>query len=169
MDLRRTVASDPGARARVGPLAFGLFIGQQDARYRRAPAAIFVAALVVGLAAIMLAVGQTPAGEVLLAAGAVLGALVAIARPLPRLIGWLAAAVTGAAIGLDSPPQVISIALATVTLIGTGLGACIALAIVVGVTACLRRYWQLLGVHFGLVDRGQRGARPRGGRSSRYA
>ena len=130
----------------LGLLAFGLFIGQQDARYRRAPAAIFVAALVVGLAAIMLAVGQTPAGEVLLAAGAVLGALVAIARPLPRLIGWLTAAVTGAAIGLDSPPQVISIALATVTLIGTGLGACIALAIVVGVTACLRRHWQLLGV-----------------------
>jgi urease accessory protein len=130
----------------LGLLALGLFIGQQDSRTRRAPAAIFAAALIIGLAAIMLAVGQTPAGDVLLAAAAGLGVLVAIARPLSRPVGWLAAAVIGATIGLDSPPQVISIALATVTLIGTGLGACIALAIVVGVTACLRHHWQLLGV-----------------------
>jgi urease accessory protein len=131
----------------LGLLALGLFIGQQDARYRRAPAAIFAAALVVGLGAIVLAVGQTPAGEVLLVNTAALGALVAIVRPLPRPVAWLAAAVTGATVGLDSPPQVISIALGTVTVIGTGLGACIALAVVVGVTTCLRRHWQLLGVH----------------------
>ena len=130
----------------LGILALGLFIGQQDSRHRRGAAAMFALALVLGLGAIVLAVGQTPAGEILLAAAAALGALVAIARPLPRPVGWLAAAVTGAAIGLDSPPQVISMALATVTLIGTGLGACIALAIVVGVAACLRRHWQLLGV-----------------------
>jgi hydrogenase/urease accessory protein HupE len=130
----------------LGLLALGLFIGQQDSRDRRAPAAIFAAALIIGLGALVLAVGQTPAADVLLVNTAALGVLVAIARPLPRPVGWLAAAVTGAAVGLDSPPQVISIALATVTLIGTGLGACIALAIVVGVTACLRRHWQLLGV-----------------------
>jgi urease accessory protein len=130
----------------LGLLALGLFIGQQDSRHRRGAAAIFAVALVVGLGAIMLAVGQTPAGEVLLANTAVLGALVAIARPLPRPVGWLAAAVTGATVGLDSPPQVISMALGTITLIGTGLGACIVFAIVVAVTACLRRHWQLLGV-----------------------
>jgi hydrogenase/urease accessory protein HupE len=130
----------------LGLLALGLFIGQQDSRTRSAPVAIFAAALIIGLGALVLAVGQTPAGEVLLAASAVLGALVAIARPLPRPVGWLVAAVTGATVGVDSPPQAISIARATITLIGTGLGACIALVIVVGVTACLRRHWQLLGV-----------------------
>jgi urease accessory protein len=130
----------------LGLLALGLFIGQQDSRNRRAPAAIFAAALIIGLAAIVLAVGQTPAADILLVNTAALGVLVAIARPLPGPVGWLAAAVTGAAIGLDSPPQVISIALATVRLIGTGLGACIVLAIVVAVTACLRHHWLLLGV-----------------------
>jgi urease accessory protein len=130
----------------LGILALGLFIGQQDSPHRRVPGAIFAAALIVGLGAIVLAVGQTPAGDILLVNTAALGVLVAIARPLPRPVAWLAAAVTGAAVGLDSPPQVISIALATVTLIGTDLGACIALAIVVGVTASLRRHWQLLGV-----------------------
>jgi urease accessory protein len=130
----------------LGLLALGLFIGQQDSRTRRAPAAIFAAALIIGLGSLVLAVGPTPAGAVLLAASAALGALVAIARPLPRPVGWLAAAATGTTVGLDSPPQAISIERATITLIGTGLGACIALAIVVAVTACLRRHWQLLGV-----------------------
>jgi len=130
----------------LGLLALGLFIGQQDSRHRRGAAAMFAVALVVGLAAIVLAVGQTPAGEVLLADAAALGALVAIARPPPRPVGWLAAAVTGATIGLDSPPQVISMALGTITLIGTGLGACITLAIVVEVTSYLRRDWQQLGM-----------------------
>ena len=74
----------------------------------------------------MLAVGPTPAGEVLLAARRCWALLVAIARPLPRPVGWLAAAVTGAALDSNSPPQAISIARATITLIGTGLGACIA-------------------------------------------
>jgi len=130
----------------LGVLALGLFISQQDSRHRRAAAVMFAVALVLALGAIVLAVSETSAREMLLADAAALGALVAIARPLPRPVGWLAAGVTGATVGLDSPPQVISIALATITLIGTGLGACIALAIVVGVTACLRRHWQLLGV-----------------------
>jgi len=130
----------------LGLLALGLFMGQQDSPHRRGAAAIFAVALVIGLGALVLAVGQTPAADILLVNTAALGVLVAIARPLPRPVGWLAAAVTGATVGLDSPPQAISIALATVMLIGTGLGACIALAIVVGVTACLRRHWQLLGV-----------------------
>jgi len=115
----------------LGLLALGLFIGQQDSRHRRGAAAMFAVAL---------------AGEILLVDAAALGALVAIARPPPRPIGWLAAAVTGATIGLDSPPQVISMALGTITLIGTGLGACITLAIVVEVTSYLRRDWQQLGM-----------------------
>jgi hypothetical protein len=43
----------------------------------------------------------------------------------------LLAAVAGMALGLDSPPEAISIAVATTMLIGTALGASLALALVV--------------------------------------
>jgi len=99
-----------------------------------------------GLGAVALAVGPTPAGEILLANTAVVAALVALAFVPPRPVVWLAAAVTGAALGLDSPPEEISIELATIVLIGTGLGACIALALVIGLTSYLRRDWQRLAV-----------------------
>jgi urease accessory protein len=127
----------------LGLLALGLFIARQESR--RGPILIFAAALVAGLGAIALAVGPTPAEEILLANTVVIGTLVAIALPPPRPVGWLAAAVTGAALGLDSPPDEISIALATLALIGTGLAACIALALVIGLTARARRDWQRLG------------------------
>ncbi len=125
-------------------LALGLFIGRQESR--RGPTIIFAAALIAGLGAVALAVGPTPAGEILLADTAVVGALVALAFVPPRPVGWLAAAVTGAALGLDSPPEEISIELATIVLIGTGLGACMALALVIGLTSYLRRDWQRLAV-----------------------
>ncbi len=125
-------------------LALGLFIGRQESR--RGPTIIFAAALIAGLGAVALAVGPTPAGEILLANTAVVAALVALAFVPPRPVVWLAAAVTGAALGLDSPPEEISIELATIVLIGTGLGACIALALVIGLTSYLRRDWQRLAV-----------------------
>jgi hypothetical protein len=53
--------------------------------------------------------------------------------------------IAGLALGLDSPPQAISIADATTALIGTGLAACLALAIVVTVTSRLTRGWQRIG------------------------
>ena len=128
----------------LGLLALGLFIARQESR--RSPILIFAAALVAGLGAIALAVGPTPAAEILLANTVVVGALVAIAFAPPRPVGWLAATVTGATLGLDSPPDEISIALGTLALIGTALGACVALALVIGLTARVRRDWQRLGV-----------------------
>src|SRR5262245_8209014 len=112
-------------------LAFGLLIGQQRTSSRLLALATFVAGLAGGLAAIALAVGQTPAGDVLLAAACLAGLLVAIGRPPPALACVLLAAVAGMALGLDSPPEAISIAVATIMLIGTALGASLALAIVV--------------------------------------
>ncbi len=113
-------------------LALGLLIGQQQARRRPLLSAAFIAGLAAGLSAIALAVGQTPAADVLLAAGGLAGILVAIGRPLPALACALLAAVVGVALGLDSPPDAISIAAGTIMLIGTGLGASLMLAIVVG-------------------------------------
>jgi urease accessory protein len=112
-------------------LAFGLLISQQRASSRLGALAAFVAGLAVGLSAIALAVGQTPAGDVLLGASGLAGLLVAIGRPPPALACALLAAIGGVALGLDSPPDAISIAAATIMLIGTALGASLALALVV--------------------------------------
>ena len=52
-------------------------------------------------------------------------------RDLPALACALLAAIAGVALALDSPPEAISIVVATATLVGTGLGASLALAIIV--------------------------------------
>ncbi len=127
-------------------LGLGLLIGQQRADQRRLPQLLFVLALAGGLAALALAVGETPAGDVLLLGGALCGVLVAAAFRLPLLVLGPFALVIGAAIGLDSPPEVISVGEAVVMLIGTGLGATIALALVVAAAARMARDWQRIGV-----------------------
>jgi urease accessory protein len=112
-------------------MAFGLLIGRQRASSRFLALAAFVAGLAGGLSAIALAVGQTPAGDVLLGASGLAGLLVSIGRPPPVLACALLAAIGGVALGLDSPPEAISIAVATIMLIGTALGASLALALAV--------------------------------------
>jgi urease accessory protein len=131
-------------------LALGLLISQQNAQRRLLLSAAFIAGLAAGLAAIAFAVGSTPAADVLLAAAGLAGILVAIGRPLPALGCALLAAVAGAALGLDSPPQATSIAAGTMMLIGTGLSASLALAFVVAGAGCLvgarERVWPRIGV-----------------------
>lgn len=108
--------------------------------------AMFVLALAVGLIAIAAAVGATPARNVLLACAAIAGAMVAIALPAPRVIVAVVAAATGIALGLDSPPETISIAVGNAMLAGTWLGACLLVA-VVAVCACrLAGAWQQIAL-----------------------
>src|SRR5262249_52125119 len=110
----------------VALIGLGLFTGHQQ--HARLLAVLFFAAgLAIGLGAMALAVGETPANTVLLATAAITGALTALAVSMPRVVTCLLAAVTGAAIGLDSPPHVISVTEATLMLIGTGIGALIVL------------------------------------------
>jgi urease accessory protein len=127
-------------------LGLGLLIGQQPAGKRLLPLLLFALALAAALLALALAVGETPAGDVLLMAAAISGALVAAAFRLPLLVLGPLTLVIGAAIGLDSPPEVISVQEGVVMLIGTGLGATIALALVVAVAARMARDWQRIGV-----------------------
>lgn len=124
----------------------GLLIGRLPAEKRLLPQMVFALGLAAALLALALAVGETPAGIVLLVGVAISGALVAgEIRPPLLLLSPLAAAI-GAAIGLDSPPEVISLEDAVVMLVGTGVGALIGLAIVVKVAARMARDWQLIGV-----------------------
>lgn len=125
-------------------VVLGLLIGRQGAPF--VTLACFVAGLAAGLAALALAVGQTPAIDVLLLATALVGALVALARPLPMLIVMLLAAVIGLALGLDSPPETISISAARVMLIGTWIGASLVLALLAIGASYLTLWWLQIGV-----------------------
>jgi hydrogenase/urease accessory protein HupE len=125
-------------------LAIGLLIGQQ--RGRLVPLAAFFGGLAAGLAALAFAVATTSAANVLLAAAAVSGLLVALARPLPAFVSGPLAAIAGIALGLDSPPSAIAITAAVAMLIGTGIGAGLAVAIVAAGASCLSRPWQQIGV-----------------------
>jgi hydrogenase/urease accessory protein HupE len=126
-------------------LSYGLLIAVQPAERRALSVAAFVLGLAAGLIAIALAVGQTSAGDVLLATAGLAGSLVALGRPIPALACAPLAAVAGMALGLDSPPEAISISVATLTLIGTGIGASVALALIVVAAS------YLVGVRKGLV------------------
>jgi urease accessory protein len=127
-------------------LGLGLLIGQQPAERRRLPQLLFALALAGGLLALALAVGETPAGAVLLVGVALSGALVAAAFRLPLLVLGPLALALGVAIGLDSPPEVVSFREGVVMLVGTGLGATIGLGLVVEAAARMARDWQLIGV-----------------------
>ena len=105
-----------------------------------------VAVLWGGLAAIVLAAGPTSALDMLLAATVLTGLLVALARPMPAFVGAPLAAIIGIALGLDSPPEVIAISAATIMLIGTWIGACLALALVVAGASYLTAWWQRIGM-----------------------
>jgi hydrogenase/urease accessory protein HupE len=107
---------------------------------------VFAAALIGGLGAIALGTGETRAPLVLLAVAAICGLLIAAALPAPRPVVWLLAAVVGVAIGLDSPPDVISIRMAYVIMLGTWIGAVAVLVALAEVAARLARHWQLIGL-----------------------
>ena len=118
-------------------LALGLLIGQQTAGRRIVSCAAFVIGLAAGLTAIAFGVGQTPAADALLATAFASGALAALARPLSALACVPLAAAAGVALGLDSPPEAISITVATAMLIGTGLGASLTLVVISAGTSYL--------------------------------
>jgi hydrogenase/urease accessory protein HupE len=115
-------------------VAIGLWIGRQP------EATWCVAAFVVGagcgLAAIAFAARPLFAVDVLLLCTVLCGGLAALARSLPMPLSLALAAATGVALGLDSPPRAISLTAATLTVIGTGLGAALALTVV---ATCARR------------------------------
>lgn len=126
-------------------IALGLLIGQQE-HGRSQVVTMFAVGLMAGLAAIALAAGPSSANHVLVAVAGVAGLWTSAARPLPQIAGWPLAAVAGAAIGLDSPPEVASLFAANLMLVGTGLGALACVVAVAALVARLRRDWQRIGV-----------------------
>jgi urease accessory protein len=130
----------------LGLVALGLLISQQASGRRMLPQLIFALALAAGLLALVDAISETPAGEMLLAGAAISGALVAARFPLPLWLTGAIATAIGAAIGLDSPPEVISLEEAAFVLLGTLIGATLSLGAIVAVASRLARGWQKIAV-----------------------
>jgi urease accessory protein len=124
-------------------LALALLLARQQVRF--AVLIIFALALAAGFLAIVLAVETTPARTVLLAVAAALGVMVAAAWT-PKLLACLLAAIAGAALALDSPPQAVRIADAYATLAGTAAGACAMLIAIAAIAGHANAGWQRLGV-----------------------
>lgn len=125
-------------------LALALLIGQQN--WDRAAAVVYVAAVLAGLGAIALAYVPRWAEEGLLGSATLAGLLVALARPLPGPAVASLAGALGLALGLDSPPEVISLRDANLALLGTALGAVIVPGALATVTPRLAGSWPRIGV-----------------------
>lgn len=123
-----------------------LLIGQSAPLRPRLALASFVAGLALGFAAMIRAFAFDWAEESLLAAALLGGALVALARPLPSALPCALVSAMGAALALDSPPDVLTVREANIVVLGTLCGASAAVGALAQVTALLRRDWQRTGL-----------------------
>jgi urease accessory protein len=122
----------------VSLVGFGLLVARAALRGCVVVGAAFALGLAGGLGAIAWGVGETPANDVLFAAAGVCGATAALGIAVPVWLVVSAALIIGCAVGLDSPPDAISLREAVWTLIGTGGGAAAVLALMTAAAALIR-------------------------------
>jgi urease accessory protein len=123
-------------------IGIGLIAGRHGGRARAAIVAAFAAGLACGLMAIALSAGETPANDVLWAAAGGCGIAAAAGMRLRCGLAATIALATGAALGLDSPPETIFLGEAVATLIGTACGAVAAEALSAVFVSAMARLWQ---------------------------
>jgi urease accessory protein len=104
--------------------------------------AAFAFGLAGGLGAIAWGVGETRANDVLLAAAALCGVIAATGCAAPAWLAAPLALVSGATVGLDSPPETISLREAVLMLIGTACGGIAALAVIAALASAAAGRWQ---------------------------
>jgi urease accessory protein len=119
-------------------IGLGLLAGGASLRARLAVMAAFALGLAGGLGAIASGMGETAANDMLFVAAGVCGATAALGMPVAVWLAAPAAIIVGCAVGLDSPPDAVSLREAVWTLIGTGCGAVAALALMTGAAALIR-------------------------------
>ena len=126
-------------------VALGLLLGQQAVRPRYLLLGLFAASLLAGIAAIAAALTAENSDVIVLAAVAILGLLVALARPVPLIGVGPIVFVVGVALELDSVPQEISTRATLLALAGTTIAASLIPALLATLTTYLRRDWQRIG------------------------
>jgi hydrogenase/urease accessory protein HupE len=112
----------------LGLVGLGLFVGGQKGYIIYLM--VFAVSVAAGLFAISLGTGATPAETILTAITIVLGLLIALAWSPPEPIAAILVGGAGLVLGLDSPPQAITISEGNLMLAGTEFGACLALAVI---------------------------------------
>jgi urease accessory protein len=112
-------------------------------RARRRPAllATFAVGTAMGLGALAIGIGETPARDALPAAAALGGLAAVAALRLPAWLPAILAFAVGLALGLDSPPDAIALRQAIIGLFGTAIAAIAILTSVTGVAAALSEVW----------------------------
>jgi urease accessory protein len=125
----------------IALLGLGLLAGRGAWSAQARITAAFALGLTGGLGAIAWGVGETPANDMLVAIAALCGLTAATGVLVPIWLMVPIALVSGAAVGLDSPPDVISLREAVLMLIGTACGGIAALAAIGGATSALFGLW----------------------------
>jgi hypothetical protein len=120
----------------------GLITGRNSASAGIASIAAFALGLAIGLGAIASGAGETPANEVLLAGAALCGLTAASGVAVPAALAAAVALVSGAALGLDSPPDAIRLGEAVAALLATAGGSIAALALIAFSAVALAHRWQ---------------------------
>ena len=110
-------------------VALGIVLGRQQTAPRRSGLLIFAAALTCGLVLTAVVEQGPAAADVLMVTMGLLGVLVAAAWA-PPFLAWILAAVAGLTLALDSAPETTSVDETIRMLIGSGIGAALALATV---------------------------------------
>lgn len=125
----------------ISLLGLGLVAGRDVLWAQSRIIAAFAVGLTGGLGAIAWGFGETSANDVLVAVAALCGLAAATGVLMPVWFAVPAALVSGVAVGLDSPPDVISLGEAVLMLIGTACGAVAALAAIAVAASALSRLW----------------------------
>jgi HupE / UreJ protein len=118
-------------------VALGLAVGQLETPARRAGLVIFALVLTSALVGSVFAIGEMLAADVLLVVTGLLGLLI-ITMWTPASLVVALAAIVGLCLGLDSRPEVSTTSEAIQMLLGNGLGATMALAMISEVSFRLR-------------------------------
>jgi urease accessory protein len=119
-------------------------------QHGRAIARIGISALTVAficaLASTLFIVLPAPSQESLLIMAAVVGTIVAVAKPLPWRVLVVVALAAGLSLGLDSKPDTITARDTFLACLGLCLGAFVLLILVVGITLNADQKWQQIGI-----------------------
>jgi hypothetical protein len=102
----------------------------------------FAVGLAIGLATLVEGVGETLAADGLLAGATLCGLLAASGVRTSVALSLAVALLCGIAVGLDSPPQAISLGEAVATMMGVACGAVAALALMTTLAFAMGRVWR---------------------------